>query len=241
MAFNYRLMPERSRTRRTLEKADFRGSDHGDVFGHSPKESRNSIVQSRALRSRVHPRSADVADATFRHAYLREAPRMEDSSRGKRNRLGRQNPAMLRAARRRDVDAIVVWRLDRWGRSLLDLIATLQELHAVGVGFVSLTEALDMTTPGGRALAGMLAVLAEFERDILRDRVKAGIAQARKEGRPHGRPPTVRQHAAEIKALFADGTSKRQIAARLSISRTSVRRMLADQKATSAPRSSKRA
>ncbi len=87
---------------------------------------------------------------------------------------------LLRAARRREVDAIVVWRLDRWGRSLLDLIATLQELHAVGVGFVSLTEALDMTTPGGRALAGMLAVFAEFERDILRDRVKAGIAQARK-------------------------------------------------------------
>lgn len=69
---------------------------------------------------------------------------------------------LLRAARRREVDAIVVWRLDRWGRSLLDLIATLQELHAVGVGFVSLTEALDMTTPGGRALAGMLAVFAEF-------------------------------------------------------------------------------
>jgi DNA invertase Pin-like site-specific DNA recombinase len=133
---------------------------------------------------------------------------------------------LLRAARRRDVDAIVVWRLDRWGRSLLDLIGTLQELHAVGVGFVSLTEALDMTTPGGRALAGMLAVFAEFERDILRDRVKAGIAQARKEGRPHGRPPTVQKHAAEIATLFAGGTSKRQIAARLSISRASVRRML---------------
>ena len=73
----------------------------------------------------------------------------------------------------------------------------------------------------------MLAVFAEFERDILRDRVKAGIAQARKEGRPHGRPPTVRKHAGEIETLFADGVSKRQIAARLSISRASVRRMLA--------------
>lgn len=69
---------------------------------------------------------------------------------------------LLRAARRREVDAIVVCRLDRWGRSLLDLIATLQELHAFGVGFVSLTEALDMTTPGGRALAGMFAVFAEI-------------------------------------------------------------------------------
>ena len=65
----------------------------------------------------------------------------------------------------------------------MDLVNTLQELNALAVGFVSLCEALDLTTPSGRALAGMLAVFAEFERDILRDRVKAGIDQARKEGR----------------------------------------------------------
>jgi putative DNA-invertase from lambdoid prophage Rac len=69
---------------------------------------------------------------------------------------------------------VLVWRLDRWGRSLVDLVNTLQELMAIDVGFVSLSEALDLTTPSGRALAGMLAVFAEFERDILRDRVKAG-------------------------------------------------------------------
>jgi putative DNA-invertase from lambdoid prophage Rac len=81
----------------------------------------------------------------------------------------------------------------------------------------------------------MLAVFAEFERDILRDRVKAGIAQARKEGRPHGRPSTMQKHAAEIRSLFADGISKRQIAKnRLCISRDSVRRMLPLQ--TLAPR-----
>jgi putative DNA-invertase from lambdoid prophage Rac len=62
-------------------------------------------------------------------------------------------------------------------------VATLQELNALGVGFVSLTEALDLTTHGGRAMAGLLAVFAEFEREFLRERVKAGIAQARKEGR----------------------------------------------------------
>ncbi|MGH8200217.1 MAG: recombinase family protein [Steroidobacteraceae bacterium] len=134
---------------------------------------------------------------------------------------------LLRAARRREIDAIVVWRLDRWGRSLLDLIGSLNELHTVGVGFVSLSEALDMTTPAGRALAGMLAVFAEFERDVLRDRVRAGIAQARKEGRPHGRPATVTHHATEISSLFASGTSKRQIASKLGISRSSVRRRLA--------------
>ena len=97
-----------------------------------------------------------------------------------------------RANERATLTRIVVWRLDRWGRSLLDLIGSLQELSTLGVGFVSLCEALDLTTPSGRALAGMLAVFAEFEREILRDRVKAGIAQARQQGRSHGRPSTVK-------------------------------------------------
>jgi putative DNA-invertase from lambdoid prophage Rac len=83
--------------------------------------------------------------------------------------------------------------------------------------------------PSGRVLAGMLAVFAEFERDILRDRVKAGIAQGRKEGRPHGRPRTIAGHAAEVKRLFQEGVSKREIARRLGISRTSVRRFLDEQ------------
>jgi putative DNA-invertase from lambdoid prophage Rac len=134
---------------------------------------------------------------------------------------------LLKAARRRELDRIVVWRLDRWGRSLLDLIATLQELASLDVGFVSLSEALDLTTPSGRALAGMLAVFAEFERDILRDRVKAGIAQARKDGRPHGRPPTVAKYVSQIRALAKKGLNKSEISRRLRISRTSVRRFLA--------------
>jgi len=133
---------------------------------------------------------------------------------------------LLKAARRREIDRILVWRLDRWGRSLLDLVITLQELTSLDVGFVSLSEALDLSTPSGRALAGMLAVFAEFERDILRDRVKAGIAQARKEGRPHGRPPTVAKHAARVRALAGKGLSKSEISRRLRISRTSVRRFL---------------
>ena len=102
----------------------------------------------------------------------------------------------------------------------------LKELSELGVGFVSLTEALDLTTPTGRALAGLLAVFAEFEREILRERVKAGIAQARKEGRSHGRPPTARRQARRIKRLSAQGVSKAEIARRLHIGRTSVRRIL---------------
>ena len=76
---------------------------------------------------------------------------------------------------------------------------------ALKIGFVSLSEALDLTTPSGRAFAGMLAVFAEFECDILRDRVKAGIAQAHKEGRPHGRPATIAGKAQEIRKLAHEG------------------------------------
>jgi DNA invertase Pin-like site-specific DNA recombinase len=133
---------------------------------------------------------------------------------------------LLRAARRKEIDSIVVWRLDRWGRSLVDLVTTLQELVALKVGFVSLSEALDLTTPSGRAFAGMLAVFAEFERDILRDRVRAGIAQARKDGRPHGRPQTVAKKAFQIRKLAKKGLSKSAIARQLNVGRTSVRRLL---------------
>jgi DNA invertase Pin-like site-specific DNA recombinase len=62
---------------------------------------------------------------------------------------------LMEAARRREIDVVLVWRLDRWGRSVTDLLATLQELEHLGVGFVSLTEALDLTTPAGRAMAGL--------------------------------------------------------------------------------------
>ena len=130
---------------------------------------------------------------------------VEDVGSGVRERPKRED--LMRVARRRELDLILVWRLDRWGRSLVDLVTTLQELTALQVGFVSLSEALDLTTPSGRALAGMLAVFAEFERDILRDRVKAGIAEARKKGRPHGRPRTIVKHTAKVKRLFQQGVS----------------------------------
>jgi putative DNA-invertase from lambdoid prophage Rac len=91
--------------------------------------------------------------------------------------------ALLEAAKQRKLDVILVWKLDRWGRSLIDLMTTLQELTTLGVGFVSLTEALDLTTPAGRAFAGFLAVFAEFERDLIRERIQAGITAARKRGK----------------------------------------------------------
>lgn len=135
---------------------------------------------------------------------------------------------LIEAARRREIDAVLVWRLDRWGRSLADLVATLQELAELGVGFVSLTEALDMTTATGRAMAGLLSVFAQFEHDLLRERVRAGLAEAKLNGKRLGRPRTVDVHAGRIKRLYRAGVAKAEIARRLKLPRTSVRRILAD-------------
>ncbi len=162
-------------------------------------------------------------------AYIRDrgwdlVRQVQDIGSGARQRPGRET--VVKAARRRELDVIVVWRLDRWGRSLADLVVTLRELTELGVGFVSLTEALDLTTPTGRAMAGLLAVFAEFEREILRERVRAGIAQARKEGRPHGRPRTASLRAEEVLRLKAERVSHSEIARRLGIGRTSVRRIV---------------
>lgn len=121
---------------------------------------------------------------------------IEEIGSGAKTRPHREN--LLKTARRRQIDAIIVWRLDRWGRSVSDLMTTIRELTDIGVGFISLSEALDLTTSAGKAMAGMLAVFAEFERDILRERVKAGIAHAREKGKTHGRPANARKKMEEV-------------------------------------------
>lgn len=137
---------------------------------------------------------------------------------------------LIAAARRREIDVVLVWRLDRWGRSVADLVSTLQELQHLRVDFVSLTEALDLTTPTGRAMAGLLSVFAEFEREILRERVCAGLAHARQQGKRFGRPPSVVHKAVEAQKLHEQGSSKSEIARKLKIGRTSVRRLLSQKK-----------
>src|SRR3984957_18348937 len=137
---------------------------------------------------------------------------------------------LIAAARRREIDVVLVWRLDRWGRSVADLVSTLQELQHLVVGFVSLTEALDQTSPAARAMDGLLCVFPQFEREILRERVRAGLAHARLNGKRLGRPPSVVHKAIETRKLYRQGISKSEIARKLEIGRTSVRRLLAQNK-----------
>ena len=100
---------------------------------------------------------------------------------------------LLRDARRRRFDVLICWRLDRLGRSLKHLVTLLDELQALGVAFVSLGEGIDCTTPAGRLQLHILAALAEFERARISERVTAGLARARRQGKRLGRPRLTRQ------------------------------------------------
>lgn len=179
----------------------------------STNDQQTLAMQSRAMREYVARRGWTIA------MQVREV------GSGATQRQAREK--LLEAARRRQIDVVLVWRLDRWGRSVTDLLATLQELEHLGVGFVSLTEALDLTTPAGRAMAGLLAIFAEFEREILRERTRAGLAHARANGKRLGRPMTAGLQASAIRKLHRAGASKSEIARRLNVARTSVRRILA--------------
>jgi DNA invertase Pin-like site-specific DNA recombinase len=118
----------------------------------------------------------------------------------------------LKTVRRREVDAVVCTKLDRLARSLAHLVALGSEFRALGVDLVVLDQAIDTTTSAGRAMFGMLAVFAEFERDLIRERVVAGLQRAKALGKRIGRPPsTVRRE--QVVALRDAGLSYRGIAA----------------------------
>src|SRR6059036_3160097 len=179
----------------------------------STNDQQTLLMQSRALREYAARRGWTIT------VQIREV------GSGAAKREAREK--LLESARRREIDVVLVWRLDRWGRSVTDLLATLQELEHLGVGFVSLTEALDLTTPAGRAMAGLLAIFSEFEREVIRERTRAGLAHARANGKRLGRPATAAAHSTEIRKLHRAGVTKADIARRLQIGRTSVRRILA--------------
>jgi DNA invertase Pin-like site-specific DNA recombinase len=117
---------------------------------------------------------------------------------------------LLQAVTRRRIDLVAAWSVDRLGRSLQDLVGFLGELRGASVDLYLDRQAVDTTTPAGRALFQMLGVFAEFERSIIVERVNAGIARARlrgtKSGRPIGRPPLAPERDAAIRAELAAGT-----------------------------------
>jgi DNA invertase Pin-like site-specific DNA recombinase len=208
-------------------------SKSDSVFGQARKPTKMFRVGLYARVSTIDQQTLAMQNRAMREYAARRgwaiALQVREVNSGAARREAREK--LLEAARRREIDMVLVWRLDRWGRSVTDLLVTLQELEHLGVGFVSLTEALDLTTPAGRAMAGLLAIFAEFEREILRERTRAGLVHARKNGKRLGRPATAAPHAADVHKLHRAGVSKSEIARRLRIGRTSVRRILTSKKA----------
>jgi DNA invertase Pin-like site-specific DNA recombinase len=130
---------------------------------------------------------------------------------------------LVRDAKRRRFDVLVCWRLDRLGRNLRHLILLLDELHAVGVAFVSLAEGIDATTPAGRLQLHVLGAIAEFERARIAERVRAGLARAKAQGKRLGRP---RQRLSAERLAAIRGLSIRKAAERLGVSRSTAQRLL---------------
>lgn len=136
---------------------------------------------------------------------------------------------LMNDAVRSTFDTVIVWKFDRFARSLSALIEGLQTFSSLGIDFISVTEAIDTTTPQGRLFFGMVGCFAEFEREMIADRVRAGLAHARAKGTQLGRP---RDMAAAVKVRKLAGRfSISEIARRTKLSRAGVRKILAREKA----------
>ena len=125
-------------------------------------------------------------------------------------------------------DVVVVWKLDRLSRSLKDLLVIMEHIHKAGAGFKSLTEAIDTTTPAGRMMMQMVGAFAEFEREMIRERTKAGLEAARREGRVGGRKPKLRDDQCQdiIESVLSERKTAAQMARLYGVSEATISRVL---------------
>jgi DNA invertase Pin-like site-specific DNA recombinase len=133
---------------------------------------------------------------------------------------------LMADAHQRKFDAVLVWKLDRFARSLRHLVNALAEFEALGLAFISLRDNLDLSTPAGRLMFQIIGAMAEFERSLIQERVRAGIRNARAKGKKIGRPGT-KVNPAAVLVLRSGGESVRAIAAQLNSSVGTVSRILA--------------
>lgn len=133
--------------------------------------------------------------------------------------------ALLKAVARREVDLVAAWSVDRLGRSMQDLVSFLEDLKGHGADLYLHQQALDTTTPSGRALFGMMAVFAEFERAMIQERVHAGLSRAKAQGKKLGRPTLSVDMEGKVRALRAEGMGVLKVAKTLGIGVSAVQRI----------------
>ena len=156
---------------------------------------------------------------------LEVAGEYTDSASGAKDSRPELNRLMADAKQRR-FDAVCVWKLDRFGRSLRHLVNSLADLESLGVSFISIRDNLDLSTPSGRLMFQIIGAMAEFERALIQERVRAGLRNARAKGKLLGRPRMV-VDASQIARLRSQGRSVREIAEELGYSRSLVHKTLA--------------
>jgi DNA invertase Pin-like site-specific DNA recombinase len=133
---------------------------------------------------------------------------------------------LMADAHRRKFDAVLVWKIDRFGRSLKHLVNALADLCAYGVAFISFRDNLDLSTPSGRLMFQIIGAMAEFERSLIQERVKAGLRNARAKGKKFGRPRS-QVDATRVAALRREGLSWSQVCRTLNVSKGSAQRSVA--------------
>ena len=156
---------------------------------------------------------SELLDWAERRGWETKVYRDNGQSGAKESRPGLD--ALLADVRRRRIDVVMVWSLDRLARSLKHLLTLAEEFHSRGVDLYSHKQAIDTASPSGRLTYQVLGAVAEFEREMLRERVRAGLAQAKRSGKKIGRPPLrrfVADEIAEIKARRHGGASVRGLA-----------------------------
>jgi DNA invertase Pin-like site-specific DNA recombinase len=170
---------------------------------------------------------AELRAAAERHGWQVAGEFVEHGVSGAKGRDQRPKlDALLKGAVRREFDVIAAWSVDRLGRSLTHLVALLDEIHGKGIDLYLHQQGIDTTTPGGKALFQMCGVFAEFERAMIRERVRAGLARARIEGKRLGRPPVAAAVEDRVRRLRRKGKGILAIARRLGLGTSTVQRIV---------------
>lgn len=169
----------------------------------------------------------ELRQVAERHGWTVVAEYVDHGVSGAKGRKDRpQFDALLKGVARREFDLVAAWSVDRLGRSLPDLLDCLSELQAKGVDLYLHQQAVDTSTPGGKALFQMMGVFAEFERAMIRERVNAGLARARAKGKVLGRPKAAPEVEERIRELAAQGIGKGKTARMLGVGVSVVQRVL---------------